>query len=244
MGTWGKAAVTECTLKGVVVGEGEYIVIDNHSSSYSTNVASDYIYLTKSKISVTVGANGYTTFASSYALDLTDENRPDGLKAYKATLAGTTLTFTALNQTVPAGTGLLLLGETNGETYEIPAVFNGDAVTNDLVGVTTDTPLQSTEGGIYYFVMKKATTAEDALAFAPLSTSTAVTIPAGKAYVELDTYAGARSLTVAFDDETTGINSVNGEGIKGNGFYNLNGQRVESPTKGLYIMNGKKVILK
>ena len=204
----------------------------------------DYIIIRLKNVPATVGANGYATFASPYALDLTDTNRPAGLKAYKATLAGTTLTFTALNQTVPAGTGLLLLGDTNGGTYNIPVVASGDAVTNDLVGVTTDTPLQSTEGGIYYFVMKKATTAEDALAFAPLSTSSAVTIPAGKAYVALDTSAGARSLTVAFDDETTGINLVNGEGIKGNGFYNLNGQRVENPTKGLYIMNGKKVILK
>mgnify|MGYP006873033783 CR=1 FL=1 len=195
-------------------------------------------------VSATVGANGYTTFASPYALDLTDANRPEGLKAYKATLTGSTLSFTKLNQTVPAGTGLLLLGETNGGTYNIPVVAGGDDVTNALVGVTSDTPLQSTVGGTYYFVMKKATTAEDDLAFAPISTTTAVTVPAGKTYVELDTSTGARSLTVAFDDEATGIKSVNGDGIMVNGFYNLNGQRVESPAKGLYIVNGKKVIMK
>ena len=195
-------------------------------------------------VSATVGANGYTTFASPYALDLTDTNRPEGLKAYKATLTGTTLSFTKLNQTVPAGTGLLLLGETNGGTYNIPVVASGDDVTNALVGVTSDTPLQSTENGTYYFVMKKATSSSDALTFAPLSTSTEVTIPAGKAYVALDTSTGARSLTVAFDDEATGIKSIDGEGIMVNGFYNLNGQRVENPAKGLYIVNGKKVIMK
>ena len=218
-----------------------------YPTSYSNSQNPGVSYITWTPITAvpaTVGANGYTTFASPYALDLTDANRPAGLKAYKATLAGTTLTFTALNQTVPAGTGLLLLGETKGGTYNITVVASGDAVTNALVGVTSDTPLQSTVGGTYYFVMKKATTAEDALAFAPLTTASAVTIPAGKAYVALDTSAGARSLTVAFDDETTGIKSVLGSELMVNGFYNLNGQRVESPTKGLYIMNGKKVILK
>ena len=228
----------------VVDDDGDVEFSMSRISSQTNNYFRGIYVYSNHFVSATVGANGYTTFASPYALDLTDANRPDGLKAYKATLAGTTLTFTALNQTVPAGTGLLLLGETKDGTYNIPVVANGDAVTNALVGVTSDTPLQSTVGGTYYFVMKKATTAEDALAFAPLSTSSAVTIPAGKAYVALDTSAGARSLTVAFDDETTGINSVNGEGIKANGFYNLNGQRVENPTKGLYIMNGKKVILK
>lgn len=228
------------TIENLSLSEGDKIIL----APNKTSCVLDYIALAKTGEPATVGANGYATFASPYALDLTDANRPEGLKAYKATLNGSTLTFTKLNQTVPAGTGLLLLGETKGGTYNIPVVANGDAVTNALVGVTSDTPLQSTEGGTYYFVMKKATTAEDALAFAPLSTASAVTIPAGKAYVELDTSAGARSLTVAFDDETTGINSVNGEGIKVNGFYNLNGQRVENPTKGLYIMNGKKVILK
>ena len=40
---------------------------------------------------------------------------------------------------------------------------------------------------------------------------------------------------------------VNGEGLKVNGsevYYDLQGRRVLYPTKGLYIVNGKKVILK
>ena len=59
--------------------------------------------------------------------------------------------------------------------------------------------------------------------------------------------ATARTLDIDFDNETTGINMVNGEGLKVNGsdvYYNLQGQRVLYPTKGLYIVNGKKVIIK
>ena len=51
---------------------------------------------------------------------------------------------------------------------------------------------------------------------------------------------------MSFDfGETTGINAVNGSELKVNGeYYNLNGQRVANPTKGLYIVNGKKVVIK
>lgn len=57
---------------------------------------------------------------------------------------------------------------------------------------------------------------------------------------------GARALTLSFDDETTGISeTMKMEDVFGeNTYYNLRGQRVENPTKGLYIVNGKKVIIK
>ena len=56
----------------------------------------------------------------------------------------------------------------------------------------------------------------------------------------------ARSLSFDVDEEggTTSINTVQGSGFRVNGYYNLNGQRVAQPTKGLYIVNGKKVVIK
>jgi hypothetical protein len=47
--------------------------------------------------------------------------------------------------------------------------------------------------------------------------------------------------------ETTGISEVRDSGFKVQGsevFYNLAGQRVSQPTKGLYIVNGRKVVIK
>ena len=215
----------------------------------TSNGIVDYMLVElKTAESVTVGANGYTTFASPYALDLTDANRPTGLKAYKATLTGKTLSFTKLNQTVPAGTGLLLLGETKGGSYNIPVVADGDAVTTAFTGVTTATAKQSVADETYYFVMKKAAAADSPLAFAPLSTSTEVTIPAGKAYITVPNSAflgGARSLNISFNDEVTGIKNLTPTLSEGEGaFYDLQGRRVAQPTKGLYIMNGKKVMIK
>ena len=234
----------------ITVPDGYSIAFNgNEGGSANNNARMDYMTLTR-LVPVTVGANGYTTFASPFALDLTDANRPVGLKAYKATLVGSTLSFTALNQTVAAGTGLLLLGETKGGTYNIPVVATGDAVTTAFVGVTSPTAKQSIADDTYYFVMKKATTDSDPLTFAPLSTSTEVTIPAGKAYIQVANSAftsPARLLNFTFDDATTGITAVQGSEVMVNGseaVYNLNGQRVAQPRKGLYIVNGKKVIIK
>jgi hypothetical protein len=49
---------------------------------------------------------------------------------------------------------------------------------------------------------------------------------------------------ISFDGETTGIDGVKRESITDDRYYNLSGQRVENPTKGLYIKNGKKVVVK
>ena len=70
-------------------------------------------------------------------------------------------------------------------------------------------------------------------------------IGVGKAYL---TYSGALAPEFfGFEEEATGVDSLTpdpsptGEGSE---YFNLNGQRVENPTKGLYIVNGKKVVIK
>ena len=70
-----------------------------------------------------------------------------------------------------------------------------------------------------------------------------------KAFRGWFTYTGAtpaRQLTFSIDSdsETTGISEIENSKSKIENYYNLNGQRVEQPTKGLYIVNGKKVIVK
>ena len=69
-------------------------------------------------------------------------------------------------------------------------------------------------------------------------------LTSGKVY--LPAPAGAREyLEFSFDGETTSISEIETMRNVGNEtFYNLNGQKVQNPTKGLYIVNGKKVIIK
>ena len=77
-----------------------------------------------------------------------------------------------------------------------------------------------------------------------------------RAYFQLhDLPTEARSFAMSFDDETTAVRGIeNGETTFGaygesqlrveNSYYDLQGRRVVQPTKGLYIVNGKKLIIK
>ena len=57
--------------------------------------------------------------------------------------------------------------------------------------------------------------------------------------------AGARELTISFaDDDVTAIEAVKPQNAAKGEYFNLAGQRVAQPTKGLYIVNGKKIMIK
>ncbi|MBO5591594.1 MAG: hypothetical protein J5913_01330 [Prevotella sp.] len=75
--------------------------------------------------------------------------------------------------------------------------------------------------------------------------SDAVTIAPFRAYITYNGGAGARELNCIFsDDETTGIETVR-QGQQQDGvMYNLQGQRVGQSHKGLFIMNGRKYVVK
>lgn len=197
-----------------------------------------------SPVKATIGTNGYTTFCTgTYPLDLSA--LPTGTKAYTASLTGKTLSFNACTQKVPVGTGLLIAGTPN-EEVELPVAQSGTAVAdNALKAATTATSLTST-ADTYYFGMKATDTD---LVFAFLAIGTEYTIPAGKAYVEVPATAftggESRALTVSFEDEATGISDVSRLNVEGK-VYDLRGRRLDSSSlqKGLYIINGKKVIIK
>ncbi len=78
---------------------------------------------------------------------------------------------------------------------------------------------------------------------------TGTTIPAYKAYLEKSKLtSGAKQVLFSFDGEddgTTGIAEVKAAAEHVNKVvYSVSGQRVEKPVKGLYIVNGKKVVVK
>ena len=73
------------------------------------------------------------------------------------------------------------------------------------------------------------------------------TLSAGKCWIELvpSSEAHARRLAIVHEGETTGINAVSSAAAKMDGeWYSLDGRRVAQPTKGLFIVNGKKVVVK
>lgn len=71
----------------------------------------------------------------------------------------------------------------------------------------------------------------------------ATTIAGTRAYIKAKT-AGARLVNFAIDGVTTGIEGIKAADMENGNVYNLNGQRVVKAQKGLFIINGKKVVVK
>ena len=137
---------------------------------------------------------------------------------------------------VPANEGILIKG-TPG-TYEVPHRRTGFRYNNMLVGSHVKRTLPVSEDGYYNYVLK------DGL-FCPSSGSASVGV--NKAYLRIPmswVASPARELTMELIDETTGISGIKNNVENGTRYYNMNGQRVEKPKKGLYIKNGKKIIIR
>ena len=209
-----------------------------HDSGRSNYV--DYIIIRRtgdavSSQSATISSpTGYATFCSQYALDFSEVT---GLTAWIAkSLANDVVTMEKVEGIVAAGTGLVI----KGSTTSIPTVNTGTdfSATNKLIGVTTGS--QEVTAGNYVLSV------QGGKAVFALVDSNLPTVTAGHAYLS-SSVAGARTLQIVFDDETTGISAAlndKGQMINDKFVYNLQGQRVNQPTKGLYIMNGKKYIVK
>jgi hypothetical protein len=143
---------------------------------------------------------------------------------------------------VPAGTPLMLKGDAN-TTYFIPVAASGTAPAGNLLKAGTGANVSPESGKTKYALSVEAGAAH----FKKIEAARA--IPVGKAYLVFDEVIAARELGFdGFDGgDATGINMVNGEGLKVNGsevYYDLQGRRVLYPKKGLYIVNGKKVVIK
>lgn len=75
--------------------------------------------------------------------------------------------------------------------------------------------------------------------------NSAYTLAAHRAYLQTTTDirpANGAKIVINFGDETDGVQFVEVPSQRAAVVYNLSGQRVENPTKGIFIINGKKVI--
>ena len=181
-------------------------------------------------ITKTITSAGYATLCSEYPLDFTNS----GLTAYIATVSGTTVSFSPVTS-IPANTGVLLKGTAGEKTINVATGTTEDVTDNKLVGVLVDTHVDK---GAY--VLMNGTSG---VGFYKTNNVDGFTVGAGTAYLPSNV-AGARTF-IGFDFEdntTTGVESSQFTVHSSQLVYNLNGQRVDNPKKGLYIVNGKKVI--
>lgn len=204
----------------IVVGENNQY-LNTIKVTYPANLSSVSITPTYAK----------TTYVTTKALDF---SAVEGLKAYVATAAAAGKVTLEEVGAVPAGTPLMLVG-TAGTEYTVPVaataedpatnMFQAGDGTTEFDGTTYDYILYS--DGLFYQIGSG-------------------TVATTKAYLHCEddpTASGSRTLAIIFGNETTGISNVNAN-VKENSYYDLQGRSVAHPQKGLYIVNGKKVIIK
>jgi hypothetical protein len=144
---------------------------------------------------------------------------------------------------VPAGTGLLLNGA--AAKYAIPVAATEPAL--DTTGNLLKSGSGEVVGAIDGYTRYVLSEAEGKAVFQCIwndkdGTDVRPTVAIGKAYLEVP---ATEARTLYINGETTGINNVEHAGQFTFGtVYNMAGQRVAQPTKGLYIMNGKKFVVK
>ena len=197
---------------------------------------------------VTLSEAGYATFYDSE----TSYSLPEGLKAYIVTAATTdALTYKEVPYAIPAGTAVMLKSDDKrGGTYVLTptgptGVYLGE---NLLVGCDMETMTygNTIDDYLFYKLAFGHSGSNNANVFGwywGAEDGAAFQIEGHRAWLPiLKAKASTRGYSLE-DDGTTAINRVAANRQK-DVYYNLNGQRVTAPTKGMYIKNNKKVVIK
>lgn len=190
-----------------------------------------------SNFSITLNKE-WTTLTSAYNLDFS--NVEGGLTAYTAKYneVNDAVALTQVKK-VKAGTGLILKGEAG--TYTLPILASDEAgleaaPDNQLVGCVD--ALWSTGRDKDYFLYNGEFVK---------SKNDGWVLP-GKSYLYIDggrNNVSASQLRVYVDNTATAIDGItNNPVVKDDAYYNLQGVKVQRPQHGVFIHNGKKVVLK
>ncbi len=176
---------------------------------------------------VEVGDAGYSTFSANKAVKMR------GVTAYAAKYSGGNIVLTPVTN-VPANTGVII--EAAEDNYKVPVIESAAALGSINELLVSDGSITG-NGSTRYALGKKG----DVVGFVKVKNG--VTIPKGKAYIVI-AGGGARDFIGFGEDDVTEIDAVKQETKADNQYFNLAGQRVAQPTKGLYIVNGRKVVIK
>ena len=187
--------------------------------------------------SIEMNNYGLATYASDYNLNYSSVS---GLEAYIARDNEGTIELQKVNQ-VPAGTGVLLRATNSTSSFTVPIVINAvGKVTGNLFVRGEGTAVASGTGsGPYNYILNVV---NDQIGFYRANNQTVAT---NRAYLHttINAPSDESRIELTFDGQT-GIATVNRETTTNNRYFDLQGRPVAQPTKGLYIVNGKKVLVK
>jgi len=208
-----------------------YATSDNQIRA--TNIVVEAIkpegYCTTLTQSAVITAAKYATFYSISALDFTGT----GITAYTATDNETSVTLNEITSgKVPAYTPVVLYNaDADGTAINVPVIASVTSVGDNDLRISSGKDVNN-----MYVLAKKPT-----IGFYPWNGTT--DLSAGKVYLQAKASYGARAF-LGFNDDVTAIEAVKAQNVVKGEYFNLAGQRVAQPNKGLYIVNGKKVVNK
>ena len=217
---------------------------DANTMTVGLGAASWYQYIevtypSMSKLSVTIGDTGYATYYNNEAVEI-----PAGLKAYWGKLSSdqTKVELTEISDgIIPANTAVVVAGAAN--TYALTATSEAGSAyaSNVLKGVVANTAVSALElgAGNVYVLAKAASTGK-----AAFCKYNAATLGDHRAFLFVAA-GGAPELSIVFaGEDVTGVEAIETAQQTDGTVFNLQGQRVAQQGKGLYIVGGKKVIVK
>lgn len=177
------------------------------------------------------GVSHIATFSAPFATII-----PTGVKAYYVSAKGTEATMTAIDaQAIPANQGVILTSESGEAATMVPAAGETAAtITGNQLGHSAGADKALTAGVGY--ILGNGT---EGTAFYPCK---AGSLPINKAYLLGN--GGESAIAMNFGNAVTGINTIAAPANAKAPIFDLSGRRVVKATKGLYIQNGKKVIVK
>ena len=213
------------------------IIKSVHANGGNIGVGPIYIF-SKNEVPLTITTAKYATFVTDQKVNFAGT----GITAYTAKVNGNSVTLTSIEK-VPSNTPVVVYKDVAATTTfavpvttaDIAAVSENDLCVSDGTNAVGDNVyvLGNTNGiGFYKWTSNNSLSAGKVY----------LNVPAMNAPAESRDY-----LTFAFEDQATGVGAslMNSEKCKVNSaVFDLQGRRVVNPTKGLYIVNGKKVIVK
>lgn len=185
---------------------------------------------------VSVTEAGYATYATKHNVIVPSDVEVMTVKVNDDNTS-ISLYKVAAGTVIPAKTGILVKAAAGNHDFVVTSDKSeeSEALTkNDLKAATAE----KTSNGSTFFALTKI---GDKVGFAVVNKG--VKIPAGKAYLEVPEGNTPAAKFFGLDGEATGINSVKTAKADG-AYYTLEGVKTTKPVKGLYIHNGKKIVVK
>lgn len=219
-------------LEGIILHNGDVV----SAKPNSTNVAFDYVLIEKVSDLAPISSAKFATYSPSSNVTVPAEE--SGIKVYTAKVEGNQINLTQVeaDKVLKAGTGYVIAGEE--KSYEFALTNDAaEAIEGNDLKVATGEGLTATADTKYYVLTKRA----EGVGFGKVAEG--VNIPAGKCYIDLSETA-SKATFLSFGGETTGISNVNAAKANANEYFSLQGVKTMKPNKGIYIHNGKKVVIK